>query len=113
MLHARPQPWRPRVREARRWNCVAGLGSTGGGIEKNGSRQRARQCALRDDTSHVTLDAPRISPSARGLVNAGGESPALHLSGSLTDRAITLENAKFTGRALSLTATARCRRSGA
>jgi translocation and assembly module TamB len=58
-----------------------------------------------DDTSYVTLDATsNIAVGTELWSNAVGNRPALHLSGSLTDRAITLENAKFTGRALSLTA---------
>ena len=62
---------------------------------------------LKDDGSatQLTLDAnAALRVGTEIWSGAVGENPALQLSGTLTERAITLENMKFSGRALSLTA---------
>lgn len=62
---------------------------------------------LKDDGSatQLTLDAnAALRVGTEIWSGAVGENPALQLSGTLTELAITLENMKFSGRALSLTA---------
>ncbi len=65
-------------------------------------------------------DATRMTLAATAALGAGtevwagmvGDSAALQLSAVLTDRAITVENAKFTGRAVSLAASGDLSRAG-
>jgi translocation and assembly module TamB len=62
---------------------------------------------LRNDAAatHLTLDASAaLRVGTEIWSNAVGDGATLQLSGALTDRAITVENMKFTGRAASLTA---------
>jgi translocation and assembly module TamB len=62
---------------------------------------------LQDDGSatHVILDASAaLRPGTEIWSGVVGDRATLQLSGAMTDRAITLENLKFTGRAASLTA---------
>jgi translocation and assembly module TamB len=55
--------------------------------------------------THLTLDASAaLRVGTEIWSGAVGDSAALQLSGALTDRAITLENMKFTGRAASFSA---------
>jgi translocation and assembly module TamB len=57
------------------------------------------------DATYMTLDASSaLSVGSEIWAGAVGDRPTLHLSAALTDRAITLENMKFTGRAVSLAA---------
>ena len=54
---------------------------------------------------HLTLDAnAALRAGTEVWSGAVGNNAALQLSGTLTDRAITVENMKFSGRAVSLTA---------
>ena len=54
---------------------------------------------------HLTLDAnAALRAGTEFWSGAVGNNAALQLSGTLTDRAITVENMKFSGRAVSLTA---------
>jgi translocation and assembly module TamB len=62
---------------------------------------------LQDDGAavHLTLDAnAALRAGTEFWSGAVGNNAALQLSGTLTDRAITVENMKFSGRAVSLTA---------
>jgi translocation and assembly module TamB len=78
--------------------AIAGQNVTGSALLK---------ARLQDDGSatHVILDASAaLRPGTEIWSGVVGDRATLQLSGALTDRAITLENLKFTGRAASLTA---------
>jgi translocation and assembly module TamB len=76
-----------------------------GGQNVRGSALVKAQLRLDAAATHLTLDA---SAALRGGTEiwsgAVGNSATLQMSGALTDRTITVENLKFTGRAASLTA---------
>ena len=62
---------------------------------------------LQDDGAavHLTLEAnAALRPGTQMWSGAVGDNAALHLAGTLTDQAVTVENMRFTGRAMSLTA---------
>jgi translocation and assembly module TamB len=78
--------------------AIAGQNVTGSALLK---------ARLQDDGSatHVILDASAaLRPGTEIWSGVVGDRATLQLSGALTDRAITLESLKFTGRAASLTA---------
>jgi translocation and assembly module TamB len=76
-----------------------------GGQNVRGSALVKAQLRNDGEATYVTLDASSaLRVGSEIWSGAVGDRPTLHLSGVLTDRAITLENMKFTGRALSLAA---------
>jgi translocation and assembly module TamB len=76
------------------------------GGQKAGGSAFVKARLLHDAAAtHVTLDASAaLRVGTEIWSGAVGDSATLHVSGALTDRSITLENLKFTGRAATLTA---------
>src|SRR5258706_6299046 len=76
-----------------------------GGQNAGGSALVKAQLSHDAAATHVTLDASAaLRVGTEIWSGAVGDSATLQLSGALTDRSITLENMKFTGRAAVLTA---------
>jgi translocation and assembly module TamB len=76
-----------------------------GGQNVRGSALVKAQLRLDAVAMHLTLDASAaLRVGTEIWSGAVGDSATLQMSGALTDRTLTLENVKFTGRAASLTA---------
>src|SRR5882672_11296824 len=80
------------------------LAALGGQIVRGSALVKA-ELRLDPAATHLTLDASAaLRVGTEIWSGAVGDSAALQLSGALTDRAITLESMKFTGRAASFAA---------
>ncbi len=78
--------------------ALAGQNVRGSALVKARLREDGRE-------AHMTLDADAaLNPGSEIWSAVVGDRAGLQMSGSVTDKAITLENLKFTGRAGSLTA---------
>src|SRR5712664_154200 len=83
---------------------LAPLAALGGQIVRGSALVKA-ELRLDPAATHLTLDASAaLRVGTEIWSGAVGDSAALQLSGALTDRAITLESMKFTGRAASFSA---------
>src|SRR6266478_6029890 len=83
---------------------LAPLAALGGQIVRGSALVKA-ELRLDPAATHLTLDASAaLRVGTEIWSGAVGDSAALQLSGTLTDRAITLESMKFTGRAASFAA---------
>jgi translocation and assembly module TamB len=76
-----------------------------GGQNVQGAALLKAELSLEPAATHMTLDASAaLRVGTEIWSSAVGDSATLQLSGALTDRAITLEDMKFTGRAASFAA---------
>src|SRR5258707_9614501 len=83
---------------------LAPLAALGGQNVRGGALVKA-ELRLDPAATHLTLDASAaLQVGTEIWSGAVGDSATLQLSGALMDRAITLENMNFTGRAVSLAA---------